>query len=413
MIKEKIFRLGTKTIAGLECIMNSEQEVNYYNLVLLRKEQNSIKTLLHKSGIRDIKTIKKLLKPHIPLAIVINGKGAFYKKISAENVKHEEALNLALPGAASEDFCFQLSPAAHGTWISIIRIKMLAALCRGLEQNGYYPCHIDIGPLGTGHLYPFINGTPDCIDLCDHKLFFENGKITEVKAQDHDGVTEVKISREPIARELIPAFAVAVSSFLKINNTIHNTDLLDESRKKYHYTHLFRKTGMAALAFFLILLLFNTFLVFNLSKKNEAYSLRLGLYQKQLEQLKNLKDIREEKQLFVKQQNNLSASGKSFYADEIAATIPTGIRLEMMSIFPEISSRRKKNKEELLFEKNIIDVKGSSEVSVLLNEWINALLRFNWIEKVTLLPYAESENGVGTFELKIKIKDQPHEEIIH
>ncbi len=405
MINRKKFRFFNKTFAGLECILSNQEEVAYYNFVLLNKEQNKIKTLKQKSGILHFRKLKRLLKPHTPLTIVISGKGPFYKRINIENVNPEEALNLSLPGASAEDFCFQLSPTTDGTWISILRIQTMKKICEKLEREGYFPNNIVFGPLAIQHLYPFISGTPDHIDLCDHKVFFRDGQIAEIQAQDEDNVTNISISGDQIAAEFIPVLAATVANLLNIKNTVYNTDLLTSAKNNFHYTRLSRLTGIAVLFGCSSLLLLSTLLFFNFSKKNAAYGKQLELYQKQLTELKLLQNIREEKRLFIKQQNSLSASRKSFYADEVAATIPRGIQLEKMNIFPEILSSKKRKNTSPIFEKNTIKIKGSCAISTLLNNWISALENLTWVEKVTLLPYKELENGTGDFELEINIKN--------
>lgn len=405
MITQKKNRLMTKTFAGLELVMKNQEEIDYYNIVLLSKERNNIKTSMQKSNIKHFEEIKKILKSHISLAIVISGKGLFYKKINQKNIAPEEALNVSLPGALSEDFCFQLSPTIDGTWISILRVKTLDIICKNLEKEGFFPNHITFGPLAIQHLYPFVSGTPDHIDLTDYKVLFRDGQITEIQSQESGKMEKVLIAGDQVPQELIPVLAATFANFMKISNPIYNTDLLIITKRNFHYTRLFRLTSLGVLFSFLLLLSFSTLFFFNFSKKNKAYSKQLELHQKQLEELKLLQNIQEEKRLFIKQQSSLSASRKSFFADEIAATIPRGIQLDKMNIFPETLSLRKRKNTSPLFKKNSIEIKGNTIISALLNDWINALENLTWIERVTLLPYKELENGIGSFELEINIKN--------
>ena len=102
--------------------------------------------------------------------------------------------------------------------------------------------------------------------------------------------------------------------------------------------------------------------------------------------------------------NALNFQGKTaYYADDIASTVPSSIRLEVMDFFsPE---KKIKEDQEIKFITKSITIKGVVNNSLFVNNWIKDLQSFSWVNSVKVISYEqESISKEGTFELVIQLK---------
>jgi Tfp pilus assembly protein PilN len=107
---------------------------------------------------------------------------------------------------------------------------------------------------------------------------------------------------------------------------------------------------------------------------------------------------------FVKQTNITQSSRTSFYADRLASSIPMGLELTELNIFP-ISGNRKEYRENQLvkFQNETIIVKGICDNSINYNEWIKKVQGLNWVHSAMHMDYKDINSNLGAFELKILI----------
>ena len=131
---------------------------------------------------------------------------------------------------------------------------------------------------------------------------------------------------------------------------------------------------------------------------------QLSYHDRQLSALDSLKKELNEQRDFLNENAVLSPSKLSFYTDQIGVSLPIGIKLREMNIFPTIKSTQREDEGKFLFDNQIINLKGTCRESIILNNWIRSLKELSWVKEVTVLPYSETSSGVGDFEIQITIQ---------
>jgi len=100
----------------------------------------------------------------------------------------------------------------------------------------------------------------------------------------------------------------------------------------------------------------------------------------------------------------LQTSETSFYADRIAAGIPSAIRLTLLEVYP---AEKKQEEEDGRFEftNKTLRVKGQCKYSIDANDWINLVRSYDWVKDVKLINYNQtSAEKIGEFLVQIEIK---------
>ena len=102
---------------------------------------------------------------------------------------------------------------------------------------------------------------------------------------------------------------------------------------------------------------------------------------------------------------NLNKNSKtSFYADQIAASVPKGIQFSVLDIFPLIEKQNNFQENQLQeFKQNIILIKGLSKSSTVYNQWVRKLKKLDWIKTVDHLDYKDVDRNNAEFELRLGI----------
>jgi len=108
-------------------------------------------------------------------------------------------------------------------------------------------------------------------------------------------------------------------------------------------------------------------------------------------------------QVFETKQNR-QAGYIAFFSDRIASCVLSGILLTEMNIYPRVSTSQKKDNYK--FRDDIITVNGITDNSVSLEAFVKRLSCLEWIESVKILNFAESKDGVLSFQIEITIGEE-------
>jgi hypothetical protein len=139
--------------------------------------------------------------------------------------------------------------------------------------------------------------------------------------------------------------------------------------------------------------------------KQQELKVELAQQQNLLTQRDTLAKKLQQKQAVLGDQSNLGQSKSSFYADQLAASLPNSMQLTELLVFPKIENKSYNNEEEIpRYQNNKIIIKGQCQASVFYNNWKRNIKDFDWVEKIHNLSYQNDKNGVGVFALEITIK---------
>ncbi|KAA3641105.1 MAG: hypothetical protein DWQ02_01045 [Bacteroidetes bacterium] len=373
-----------------------------FNLIILEQKRHELR-ISKKASISDIQEISKEIPPNTPLCVVISGKGVLQKSIPSEIRTASKGLNSVLPNASVDEFIVQIMEGFENNWIALVRKDFAEQLIGELQKQKLSIISLDIGVMSIHHIIPILKDKTSVLDIGINELVLLDNKVVAIQAPSSEEISTLDIGGEKIESIYALGFSSAFKTILHLEGEGVGVDEVTQLKEEYLYNKLFRKAGITGLItiFFLLLLNFVLFSYYN--NKNAELNSKLGYRQSQLIELQSLKDQLKQKQEFFDQNSVVGSSKLSYYADRLAASLPSGIKLKGLNIFPTTSTKKNDEDKYFRFDTKAIFIKGESNRSNTLNKWIRELEELEWINTVEVLPYSESNKGLGEFELKIII----------
>ena len=130
----------------------------------------------------------------------------------------------------------------------------------------------------------------------------------------------------------------------------------------------------------------------------------LSKKQAELALLDSLEKTYEEQEDFMQLTQVNKASKASFYADRIATSMPVGIQLLEMEVFPLKGKKTDYEQGDVLqYDPRSILIRGQCDNSLVYNQWIRELEQIDWASTVEHLTYKETGTSQKEFELRIVI----------
>lgn len=400
-IKDKLYHYSE--VAGLYLVWTGGEHIDLH-LVVLRKKKNSLQFTQTETFIKEIETLKEILSTEIPIVLVLDGKGILHKKLAAIPEEMEAIPKAVLPNASADDFCFQVVNNDNDFWVSLGRKQAVENILNQLKQLGFSVVQLAFGVFSVQHLLPLLESQRTTFNVGYVQANISENKIQDLQKNEGVFPATVFLGEDPLPNIALPAAGAAFQQILNIPHQIYHAASIDQTAKDFRFQRWFKLFGWALLIGVFSILLAN-FMVFSwLDNQIRQQEIELAYHRTQLQQLDTLKNKYQEKSGFFNQNNLLENSKVSFYTDEIAASLPTGIQLLTLDVFPSKATQQQRREKLFLFDKRTIYIKGTSRQSPILNEWIKVLEAMDWVKKVKVLPYSEQKGGVGTFELELEMK---------
>jgi len=373
---------------------------NYYGKVTLKVTQD--KWVNYAELIKEItKKISLPFTTNFPVTLIFTGKQVIIRKLSIDNAEIEDSILLQkiLPGAKLSEFFFQKTVLEDCIFVSLIRNKIINEIVAQFSSNKWTVVNVKAGPVDVFFIQNELSGNQ--IDLGKYSFNFTTKEISD---NVEESVRNCKIADLTLSNRLIIPLAVILSDIQWKFDVKTLPKVIQENNIELKFWHY----QMALLRFFFITILF---LIGTSYFINENYQQAIINLQETTAEQNN------SNQLFQQKQNDynskvaiLSSTGVvsskkiNKIGDRIGITLPSNIRLLELSIFPLKSKVKKEKKIE--FSKELISVKGISQSSGLLNNWIEILGKEDWIKEVTILNYSQTDKqNPGIFELEIVLNE--------
>lgn len=300
-------------------------ENNIINVALVNKKKELINYWTNKS-MDD-------LSKSIPIVLSINNSNSI-QRIVANDIPIEKAINRILPSAKIEDFLFQEKSIGNNEkTISIIRHKLLEDHIHYFETNNFQIIRIFLNDIVKKDYDKKSIAESTALSYWDNKKSLQLSRNTENKLMH-------KKAFDILSKTLALVFFIA----LLVNFTLYN-----------HY-----------------------------NKQEIQLESKLSKYRQILNQEEKLKQQLEKQKQFASNQTKLS-----YYADQIASTIPKNIQLLKLEIL--------KDEYNLPNNKHNILIKGTGTAKNL-SQWIKTLYKKPFIESIEIEDFETK-----TFELTILI----------
>ena len=142
------------------------------------------------------------------------------------------------------------------------------------------------------------------------------------------------------------------------------------------------------------------------NKNNKKLNQLTFSYNQNRELLKKLDTLKNEfliKEQYFVNSGFLDASRLSYFADRIANSLPKNIKLSGMDIIP--LNTKIKDEKPIGFSMNSINIIGTVNQSIVLNNWVKKLKKFDWVRNVNIVEYnQEIAETPANFEIVIDLE---------
>lgn len=399
--------LEASTAMGIDITLTADAGY-LINVVFVKKVKSALQIEKQIEGINSFEELGKIANPKAPFIVSINGKGIIHKKIKYNEGDNDTTLlNKALPNATSDDFEVQKTQLNETDVIlSIIRSETINEIAQQLiAQKLNNILDFIIGPFTINSIIPLIQVNDiaeNYLIAGQYHLTIRDDQILDISSKKEESGFEVSVLGNRIPSSLIIAFSAALSCYtkntvgLKASKTIEQ--LKDEFQEKKKFE--FRLAILLSASF---LILFINYFVFNhYWNKNEEQHTILLTNQSALQRYETLKSQYAYKKDFLERNGLLESSRTSYYADQLASQLPSSIQWTDLYIHPLEIQKNANASESLVFEKKTIQISGKCHKSVDLNNWMKLVKEKKWVEKITLINYAQqSETDEGFFLLEV------------
>lgn len=402
--------IKSKTATGVEIILLPDGGYEI-NAVILKREKSEVVTKTRSSGIKDISSLFQIIDAKSPIVLVINGKGIIHRKIAvAENDSLSAVLNKVLPNANLNEFYIQKQKVSVSQiYVSVVRTAVLNDVLEALKENKITNvAHCYLGPFVLNNVLSLIdknNIANEFLTIGNHKLLIREDRIHEVQPIDESENKAIKIGDELIEEKLAISFAAALSYFTGAEEGIINSEKIDSIKDDFKQKQKFQLFGWSLLVASFTILIVNYFIFNHYWEKSNEMNSKLVMNQSALKRYESLKAEYSQKKIFLEQNGLLETSRTSYFADQLAASIPLSIQLLDLDIHPLKKKELNDLTNAFYFDNKIIKISGKCDRNTELNDWMKKLETNNWIEKVKLLDYKQAnakDDGVFFIEIKLK-----------
>ena len=386
---------------GVELVYNSKDN---YTLIALELKTNKTGVEINRRFI-DL-TLEQLVKENvkkIPIYLSIGGKGVIHKKVKInEHSTEQELLNQVLPNALMKDFYLQRSILPnYECWVSIIRKDVLDELIGKIEKLHLFTVEVYLGPFAIDSTMQLLNKA--VLLTTTHELLIEKDSIIQMDSLGSvSGGEEYNIEGEVINSHEIIAFGTAFNHFAPSNklSTISSAKVT-QFKEEYLNKNKWVVVGFSMVAVYFLLVMLNLMVASSFEKSHNELQYQVNSKRKFVDELTLLENDLKIKEQFVKGSGVVRASKISYYADQVALSIPKSIQLNQLFVNP---LEKKINKaEDINFNYNRINITGTVSRSIDLNNWVKTLKKYEWATEINIISYLQDNmNTAGEFQIEVE-----------
>lgn len=392
-----------KSAIGVELLFNTKDSFTLIAQELgVKKESVEI----HQRWVDiSLEELAKINTKKLPVYFSVGGKGIIHKKVKFnEYTKDQELLSQVLPNAVLKDFYLQQYRLTDNEcWVSIIRKDLLDGLIYQLQIHQLFSVQVYLGPFVMENIVQLID--EPVIKTTTYELLIEHNNIIQM-----DGLgsvsegAEYNIEGEAVQSHEVVAFSAALSHFMPLQKlTFIACNEVESIKEEFYHKNKYTVVGFSMLVFFFIITIGNLLLNNNYQAINNTLQYQVNSNTKNIDELKELKQQLVIKEAFVKNSGLTKASKVSYYADQIALTIPNSIQLNQLFINP--LEKRIKKSEDILFQYNKMKLTGTVSSSIELNYWIKKLKKYEWVADIMVISFIQDNiKTAGEFEVEINVQ---------
>lgn len=326
-----------------------------------------------------------------PAFIQCVGTGVLSRKVLfKENYRQELILN-----GDQNDFIFTSFSDEKQVAVSFVRKAVLQPLLNEIEEKKIHLLGVTCGPA----LFFGLNRNFDV--NFDFHVALKEGGIDSFQKEKTNSLTH------QFEGESLNQFDFTRLCVLNLlNNKVEGFDSFgktycEEKRLNFNQFRRFKTMGFTALLLLLFVVIGNRVYQNHLQNTITELENDLNINQQNTAYLDRLISEKNRKLELIANAGVVSKHFLGQYLDEIGKSVPKSIQLTSLELFPV--DGKLKNKERVKIQNQIVLIKGVTDKSVTLDNWMEELTEMKWVQKVELTNYIKNEYGKGDFTLFIEL----------
>jgi len=393
--------IKSNQVLGVHCFLQSSGDM-LIDYVLLSKSKGKLNIEKTGSLKGSIEQLAAEVTIHAPIFLSIDGKGILTRKVTPDPSK--SLIHQAIPNASEDEFIVQqFGGIENQSFISIVRKDFLEDFLISLKLQKFSIIGLTIGCLKAANLWKLFDDLPspllvgNCLISCD-----DQHQLTDFSKEGADqSEVSYRIGDQDIASIYLLPYYHALTYYVPDADELQYPAIVEQF-EEYTSKRIFSIAGWSSLTILFLVLLVNMMFFTSFSDKQKSLEAKVSGNKELLNKLKILKDELAWKEKILGQAGMIKINRMSYYADQIALTVPEEITLEKLEINPVVAKIRSQKEIEIQPDRMTID--GVARSSQVLNDWVHVLKQKSWIEDVSVINYSKDEKSTpGIFSIEIKI----------
>jgi Tfp pilus assembly protein PilN len=236
----------------------------------------------------------------------------------------------------------------------------------------------------------------------DYAIEIENSRIKSLTRNEAPTDRSIINSVFKVRNEAINQ-GIILSQTEPIENYSGGFDQNEETVKLDNYVQFstFKFFGILVVSVIFSSLVINYFYVNHLNTEIANLDAELALNSNNLSLLEQLKEEKNRKEQLVLSSGVNTEQFTSYFIDKIGVSVPKSISLREAYFFPLKENLKEKRKVEI--RQDAIEIIGFTPNSQVLDDWMEKMDRYEWVENVELLNYLKTTDGKAEFKLLISL----------
>ena len=395
--------LKSNRVIGIHCMMNGANDPVFSYVILLKKKGNI--EIESQGEIQcELEKLFENVAIKYPVYLSIDGRGILHKRVERDLSK--SIIQQAIPNANESDFIVeQFNGGEQSAYISFARRDYVDDILSKLFEQKFSVIGLTISPfttIGIFDLFPHLP-SPLLVGPYEMQIGKTDQTINDFRKPDVGNIEcrQYMLGDNQISSPYILPFYHALTYY---SNGSQESEYPFIATQKDEYTskRLFVFAGWGILVFLFLLLLANMLVFTGLSQEKQRLETQVSGNKELLSKLKLVKEELSWKEKFLGQAGLDRKKWLSYFADQIAASVPQEITLEKLELHPMTTKIRKQKEIEL--QPDIIRIEGITKTSLSVNDWALSLKKMHWISNVVVENFFQIENStMGIFTIEISL----------
>jgi hypothetical protein len=397
--KLKQYLLFGNTFYGVEHTVIENKETII--VLSLKKKKNDLDFGLNKTTV-SIENLASFIPKKAGVTLVINNDKVLSKKIPFSKDEDSKLIQNAFPNINLNEFYFDVLRQKNSCFIAICRKQYVDTLIEDYRNKNLYVLNVAFGNHVISNISEFIDSEE--VVTSNALIVKDQVGIDNINKESNTITQEYDINGLNVSNMFLLSFAAILELVLskKVNehsNFESTHAILINDYEQQRFFSQFLKVGLL----FVLTILFINFFIFN-HYFNKVSDLRQTsqINETSRQQLIVLKNDVDKKEKFINDILKSESSRSSFYANAVMVSLPESISITEFNFQP--LTKRVKAEKPIEYELNTILLNGAISIAGDISSWVSELEQLEWVEKVIITEYSESNKSLTEFSLLITIK---------